>query len=115
MVQFRKQNRRLLSPLDDFDQNVIIGNAVSSGKQNVVVNSSPSDRELTVNSVGGISTTNETTVKFQTLENCLTGGIDREMVFIRETVEEKIQNAILKAVGDIVTPVIELAIMSVNT
>ena len=46
----RQQNRRLLSQLDDLDQDVNIGDGASSGTQNVVVNSGPVDKEFTVNS-----------------------------------------------------------------
>ena len=41
MVSTRKKkqsNRRLLSQLDDFDRDVIIGNAVSERQENIVVN-----------------------------------------------------------------------------
>ena len=34
----RQSNRRLLSQLDDFDQDMVIGNAVTERKENVVVN-----------------------------------------------------------------------------
>ena len=34
----RQSNRRLLSQLDDFDRDMIIGNAVSERQQNIVVN-----------------------------------------------------------------------------
>ena len=37
----RQSNRSLLSHLDDFDQDMIIGNAVSERQENIVVNEVP--------------------------------------------------------------------------
>ena len=37
-LEKKQQNRRLLSQLDDFDQDVILDDAVSSEQQNVIVN-----------------------------------------------------------------------------
>ena len=51
MVSTRKKkqtNKRLLSQLDDFDQDMIIGNAASERQENVVVNEGTSDRDFTV-------------------------------------------------------------------
>ena len=48
------------------------------------------------------------------MERCLNEGIDREMGNIVDTVEDKIQNAILTAIDSIITPRIELAIWSKN-
>ena len=39
----RQSNRRLLSQLDDFDQDMIIGNAVSERHENIAVNEGTSD------------------------------------------------------------------------
>ena len=41
----RQSNKRLLSQLDDFDQNVIIGNAVRERQGNAVVNGGTNDRD----------------------------------------------------------------------
>ena len=46
MVSTRKNrqlNKRLLSQLDDFDQDTIIGNAVSERQENAVVNQVTND------------------------------------------------------------------------
>ena len=51
MVSTRKKrqtNKRLLSQLDDFHQDMIIGNAVSERQENVVVNEGTNDRDFTV-------------------------------------------------------------------
>ena len=48
------------------------------------------------------------------LEKCFNERIDREMSNIVDTVEDRIQNAILTAIGNIVLPKIELAIGSIN-
>ena len=50
----------------------------------------------------------------KTLERCFNERIDREMSNIVETVEDRIQNAILTAIENIVAPKIELAIRSIN-
>ena len=44
----RQSNRRLLSQLDGFDQDKIIGNAVSERRENTVVNEGTNDRYFTV-------------------------------------------------------------------
>ena len=50
----------------------------------------------------------------QTSENCFNEKIDREMSKIVDTVEDRIQNALLTAIDNIVAPKIELAIRSIN-
>ena len=50
----------------------------------------------------------------KTLERCFNERIDREMSNIADTVENRIQNAILTAFDNIVTPKIELTIRSIN-
>ena len=42
----RQSNKRLLSQLDDFDQDIIIGNAVSERQKNAVVNEGTKDRDF---------------------------------------------------------------------
>ena len=53
----RQSNKKLLSQLDDFDQDLVISNAVSERQENIVVNEGSNDRDFTVctfsnNSVG---------------------------------------------------------------
>ena len=118
MLSTRKkkhENRRLFSQLDDFDQNYIIANAAKSGQQTFIVNDGTVNQEFTVNISGSIPTTNENTVNVQTLESCFNERIDEEMGNIVETVENRIQNAITTAVDEIITPMIELAVSSMNT
>ena len=110
----RQSNRRLLSQLDDFDQDMIIGNAVSERQENVVVNGGTNDREYTVSNSSNNTVVNESAVNVKTLERCFNERIDREMNNIVDTVEDMIQNAILNAIENIVTPKIELAIRSIN-
>ena len=50
----------------------------------------------------------------KTLERCFNERIDREMSNIVDTVEDRIRNAILPAIDNIVAPKIELAIRSIN-
>ena len=44
----RQSNIRLLNQLDDFDQDMIIGNAASEKQENIVVNEGTNDRDFTV-------------------------------------------------------------------
>ena len=50
----------------------------------------------------------------KTLERCFNERIDREKTNIVDTVEDRIQNAILTAIDSIVAPKIEFAIRSKN-
>ena len=106
----RQSNRRLLSRLDDFDQDIILGNAASKSQENTVVNERTNDRDSTVGTSSNNSTANENTVNVKTLERCFNERMDREMSNNVDTVEDRIQNAILTAIDNIIAPKIELAI-----
>ena len=110
----RQSSRRLLSQLDDFDQDMIIGNAASEKQENGVVNKVTNDRDFTVGTSSNKIAVNESAVNVKTLERCFNETIDREMSIIVDTVEDRIQNAILTAIDNIVAPKIELAIRSIN-
>ena len=110
----RQSNKRLLSQLDDFDRDMIIGNAVSERQENAVVNMSTNDRDFTVSNSSNNTAVNENAMNVKTLERCFNERIDREMSNIVDTVEDRIQNAILTAIENIVAPKIELAIRSIN-
>ena len=110
----RQSNKRLLSQLDDFEQDVFIGNAASKRQENVAVNEGTNDQEFTVGTSYDSSTVNGNAMSVKTLERCFNERIDREMNNIVDTVEERIQNAILTAIDNIIVPKIELAIRSVN-
>ena len=112
--QKRQSNRRLLSKLDDFDQDMIIGNAVSERQENTVVNEGTNDRDFTVGTSNNDSVINGNTMGMKTLERCFNERIDREMSNIVDTVEVRIQNAILTAIKNIVARKIELAIRSIS-
>ena len=118
MVSTRKKtqsNKKLLSQLDDFDQHMIIGNAASERQENVVVNEGTNDQGFTVGTSNVSSIVDENALNVRTLERCFNERNDREMNNIVETVEDRIQNAILTAIDNIVAPNIELAIRSINT
>ena len=108
----RQSNRRLLSQLDDFDQVIIFGNAVFERQENIVVNEGTTDRDFTVGTSSNNLATNENAVNVKTLERFFNERIDKEMSSIVDTVEDRIQNAILTALDNIVAPKIELAIGS---
>ena len=110
----RQSNKRLLSQLDDFDQDMIIGNAVSERQDNAVVNMGTNDRDFTVSNSSNNTAVNENAMNVKTLERRFNERIDREMSNIVDTVEDRIQNAILTAIENIVAPKIELAIRSKN-
>ena len=113
MVSFRKKNqsnRRLLNQLDDFDQDIIIGNAANERRDSTVVNEGTNDRDFTVGTSSNNITIYDRTMNVKPLERCFNEKIDREMSNFVDTVENRIQNAILTAFDNIVTPKIELAI-----
>ena len=110
----RQSNRRLLSQLDDFDQDMIIGNAASERQENTVVNEGNDDQDFTVGTSCNDSIVNGNAMSVKTLERCFNERIDREMSNIADTVEDRIQNAILIAIDNIVTLKIEVAIRSIN-
>ena len=110
----RQSNKRLLSQLDDFDQDMIIGNAASERQENVVVNEGTNDQDFTVGTSNVSSIVIENALTVKTLERCFNERIDREMSNIVDTVEDRIQNAVLTAIDNIVAPKTELSIRSIN-
>ena len=112
----KNKNRRLLSQLDDFDQDAFIGDAVNSEKQNNVVNSVLADQGFAAFSknIDSLAATLENTVDFQTLERNFSDSMSREMSNIFETVKNRIQSGHLTAMIFIITPRIELGVESVN-
>ena len=106
----RQSNRRLLSQLKDFDRDMIIGNAVSERQENNVVSEGTNDRDFTVGTSSNNMAINENAMNVKTPERCFKERIDREMSNIVDTVEDRIQIAILTAIDNIVAPKIELAI-----
>ena len=112
----RQSNKRFLGQLDDFDQDMIIGNAVSERQENAVADEGTNDRDFTVGTSNKDSVINGNAMSVKTLERCFNERIDREreMSNIIDTVEDRIQNAILTAIDNIVAPKIELAIRSIN-
>ena len=90
----RQSSKRLLGQLDDFDQDMIIGNAASARQENIVVNEGTNDRDFTVGTSSNNTAINENVVNVKTLERCFNEKIDTEMSNIVDTVEDRIQNAI---------------------
>ena len=110
----KQSSRRLLSQLDDFDRDIIIGNAVSERQENAVVNEGTNDQGFTVGISNNDSVINGNAMSVKTLERRFNERIDREISNIIHRVEDRIQNAILAAIDKIVAPKIELAIRSKN-
>ena len=96
------------------DQDIILGNAARESQEDTVVNEGTNDRDFAVGTSSSNSATSESMMNVKTLQRCFNERIDREMSNIVDTVEDRIQNAILTAVDNIVTPKIELAIRSIN-
>ena len=74
MVSIRKKkqsSRRLLSQLEDCEQDMIVGNAASEGQENVVVNKGSSDQDFNISTSSNNTAVNESTVNVKTLERCL--------------------------------------------
>ena len=90
----RQSNKKLLSQLDDFDRDMIIGDAVSERQENAVVNEGNNDRDFTVGTSSNDSIVNGNAMSVKSLERCFNERIDREMSNIVDTVEDRIQNAI---------------------
>ena len=62
----RQSNKRLLSQLDDLDQDVIIGNIASERQENVVVNEGNNDQDFTVGTSNVRPTINENMLNVKT-------------------------------------------------
>ena len=93
---------------------MIIGNAASIRQENAVVDEGTNDRDFAVGSSSSNTAINENVLNVKTQKRCFNERIDREMSNIVDTVEDRIQNAILTAIENIVAPKIELAIRSMN-
>ena len=79
-----------------------------------MVNEGTNDRDFAVATSNNGSVVNGNAMSVKTLEMCFKERIDREMSNIVDTVEDRIQNAILTVIENIVAPKIELAIRSKN-
>ena len=110
----RQSNRKQPSQLDDFDQDIIIGNAASGRQEKLTVNEGTNDPDFTVGTSSSNLAANENTVNVKTLERCFVERIDEEMSNTVDAVEDRIQNAILTAIDSNVAPKIELAIRSLS-
>ena len=66
----RQSNERLFSQLDDFDQDMVIGNTASERQVKIVVNESTNDRKFTVSNSSNNIVFSESTANLKTLERC---------------------------------------------
>ena len=82
----KQSNIKLFSQLDDFDQDMIIGNPASERQENIVVNEGTNDRDFTVGTSSNNITINESAMSVKTLERCFNERIDNEMSDIVNTV-----------------------------
>ena len=93
---------------------MIIGNTASGRQENIVANEGTNDQDFTFGTSSNISAINEIAMNLNTLEKCFSERMDRELINIVDTVEDRMQNAILTAIDNIVAPKIELAFRSLN-
>ena len=63
----RQSNKKLLSQLDDFDQDAVIGTAARERQKTIVVNESTNDQDFTASSSSSNMAINESTVNVKTL------------------------------------------------
>ena len=98
MVSTRKgtmSNRRLLSQIDEFDQDNIIDNTMSGTQKNTTVNEGAADQEFTVGNADGSPAINENVVHLKILERCLNEMVDKEMGNTLDAVEHRTQQKIV--------------------
>ena len=100
----RQQVKKRVSQFLDLDQEVIIADAISSEPHNAMVNNGPVDREFTVNNKKSISTTYGNTVNDQALERNFIDRTDNKTPNRIGTVEDRIQDVILSAIDQFITP-----------
>ena len=93
---------------------MIIGDAVSERQENIVFNEGTDDQDFSAGTSNVSSIVNGNVMNVKTLERCFNERIDREMSNIVDTVEDRIQNAFLTAIDNIVAPKNELAIRSIS-
>ena len=110
----RQSNRKLVSQLDGFDLDIIIGSTVSDRQENARVNEGTGDQKFVVDNLGCNLAADKILLNVKTLEKCFNEMGDREMGNIVDTVEDRIQNAVLTAIDNIITPKSELATRSIN-
>ena len=87
---------------------------MSDRQENDVVNEATVDQEFTVIIFGKNLAPHQNLMNVNTLERCFSENIDKEKGIFIETVEDRIQNAILTAIDSINTRKIEFAVMSRN-
>ena len=75
----RQSNNRLISQLDDFDQDMIIGSTASERQENVVVDESTNVHDFTIGTSNVSPVINKNAMNVKTLERCFKERIDREM------------------------------------
>ena len=67
----RQSNRRPLSQLDDFDQDIIFGNTARDRQENAMVNEGTGDQEFTVGISDNNLMANENTVNMKSWKDVL--------------------------------------------
>ena len=98
MISTRKiieSKRKLFSRLDDFAQDIVIGNAARERQELTIVNECNGDLDLTVSNSDNIVIVNENTRNVKTSESYNKERIDRETTNFVNTFGDRIQIAIL--------------------
>ena len=92
----RQSNKRLLSQLDDFDQDMIIGNTASGRQESVTVNEGTNDQDFTAGTSNVSSVVNENALNMKTLERCFNERIDREISNTVDRIDREISNQVCR-------------------
>ena len=87
---------------------------MSERQGNVVVDEGTIDQKFTAKDTSNNLTANAILVNVKNLERYFNERIDRQIGNVADTVEDRIQNAILTAFDSTITPKIELAVGSIN-
>ena len=113
MIELLKaSNRKILSQLDEFDQDINIESAANDRQGKLYSMKSTGDTNFTVGIFDLLY--NENIKKVKTLKKCFVERIAREMSNYVETVKDRIQYASLTTIDGIVAPKIEILIKSIN-
>ena len=73
----KQSNRRFLGQLDDFDQDMIIGNAFNERQEITVANEGNNDRDFTNGISSNNSAVNGNAMNAKSLERCFNERIDK--------------------------------------
>ena len=74
----RQSKRKLLSQINDFNQDIVNGNAATERQENVTVTEGTDDRDFIVGTSSDKSATNENVVIVKTLQRYFNEKVDKK-------------------------------------